>query len=115
MGTPSGEDGSADLSSVYEVAKEIGRSINGYKVVINKSTVPVGTGQKIKKIIKDEIQKRGEDIDFDVVSNPEFLRQGTGVYDFTHTDRVVIGAESEKAIELMKEAYRSSTSTRRRF
>ena len=106
VGTPSGEDGSADLSSVYEVAKEIGRSINGYKVVINKSTVPVGTGQKIKKIIKDEIQKRGEDIDFDVVSNPEFLRQGTGVYDFTHTDRVVIGAESEKAIELMKEAYR---------
>lgn len=106
VGTPSGEDGSADLSSVYDVAEEIGRSINGYKVIINKSTAPVGTGRKIKKIIESEIQKRGVEIDFDMVSNPEFLRQGTAVYDFTHTDRVVIGAESEKAIELMKEAYR---------
>lgn len=106
VGTPSEEDGSADLSSVYEVAEEIGRTIDGYKVIINKSTVPVGTGQKVKKIVKEEIQKRGLDIGFDVVSNPEFLRQGTAVYDFTHTDRVVIGAESEKAIELMKEAYR---------
>jgi UDPglucose 6-dehydrogenase len=106
VGTPSGEDGAADLTAVYEVAEEIGKAINGYKVVVNKSTVPVGTGQKVKAIIREEIQKRGEDIDFDMVSNPEFLRQGSAVYDFTHMDRVVIGAESEQAVEMMREAYR---------
>lgn len=106
VGTPSEKDGSADLSAVYEVARDIGRSINGYKVVVNKSTVPVGTGKKVKSIIREEIQKRGEDIDFDMVSNPEFLRQGSAVYDFTHMDRVVIGAESQRAIDMMKEAYR---------
>lgn len=106
VGTPSDEDGSADLTCVYEVARQIGKTINGYKVVVNKSTVPVGTGQKVKEIITEEIKKRGEDIHFDMVSNPEFLRQGSAVYDFTHMDRVVIGAESEKAVDMMKEAYR---------
>jgi UDPglucose 6-dehydrogenase len=104
--TPEGEDGSADLTCVYEVAREIGRAINGYKVVVNKSTVPVGTGQRVKAIIREEIQRRGEDIDFDMVSNPEFLRQGSAVYDFTHMDRVVIGSESERAVDMMREAYR---------
>lgn len=106
VGTPANEDGSADLTCVYQVAREIGQAINDYKVVVTKSTVPVGTGQAVKAIIQEEIDKRGQDIPFDMVSNPEFLRQGSAVYDFTHMDRVVIGAESDKAIDMMKEAYR---------
>lgn len=106
VGTPQDEDGSADLSSVYDVAKEIGKTMKEYKIIVDKSTVPVGTGQEVKSIIQDEIKKRGLSIDFDVVSNPEFLRQGSAIQDFTHADRVVIGAESEKAIDTMKEVYR---------
>jgi len=106
VGTPPKDDGSADLQYVLEVAKNIGKYINEYKVVIDKSTVPVGTGQLVKQTIAQELEKRGAKIDFDVVSNPEFLREGKAVYDFTHPDRVVIGAESEKAVELMKKVYR---------
>ncbi len=106
VGTPPMEDGSADLQHVLSVAADIGRHINGYKVIIDKSTVPVGTGRKVKEIIKKEIAARGASIDFDVVSNPEFLREGKAVYDFNHPDRIVIGHETEKAKEMMIETYR---------
>ncbi|TYB32075.1 MAG: UDP-glucose/GDP-mannose dehydrogenase family protein, partial [Candidatus Mcinerneyibacterium aminivorans] len=106
VGTPPAEDGSADLRHVLSVAKDIGKYINDYKVVVDKSTVPVGTGQRVKKVIQEQINKRDENYKFDVVSNPEFLREGKAIYDFTHPDRVVIGSESEKAAEMMKEVYR---------
>jgi UDPglucose 6-dehydrogenase len=105
VGTPSLGDGSADLSYVFKVAKDIGRYINGYKVIVDKSTVPIGTGRKVHKIIQEEIDKRAGQIEFDVVSNPEFLREGSAVYDFRHPDRIVIGTESEKALEIMKDVY----------
>lgn len=106
VGTPQDQSGSADLSSVFEVAHEIGGCMNEYKIIVDKSTVPVGTGQMVKKIIQEELDNRGLNINFDVVSNPEFLRQGSAIQDFTHADRVVIGAESQHAIEVMKEVYR---------
>lgn len=106
VGTPPAEDGSADLQYVEAVARDIGRYMNGYKVIVDKSTVPIGTGQRVKGWVKEELEKRGVSYDFDVVSNPEFLREGSAVYDFTHPDRVVIGAESKKAMEIMKEVYR---------
>ena len=106
VGTPSGEDGSADLQYVYKVAEEIGKFINGYKVVVTKSTVPVGTGKQIKNIICEQIRSRNGALDFDVVSNPEFLRQGSAVHDFTHHDRVIVGAESPRAIDVMKDVFR---------
>lgn len=106
VGTPQSEDGSADLSAVFDVAHMIGRFMNTYKIIIDKSTVPVGTGQIIKQIINDELEARDCHLEFDVVSNPEFLRQGSAIQDFTHTDRVVIGAESQRAIDAMKEVYR---------
>ena len=100
VGTPQGEDGSADLKYVYEVAKSIGQSMNGYKVIVDKSTVPVGTANEVEKIIKNETS-----FDFDVVSNPEFLKQGAAVEDFLRPDRVIIGSNSSKAIEIMKSLY----------
>jgi UDPglucose 6-dehydrogenase len=106
VGTPPAEDGSADLQYVVSVARDIGKYINGYKVIVDKSTVPVGTGQMVKKVINEEMRKRGVNHTFDVVSNPEFLREGAAIRDFTHPDRVVIGAESEKATEIMKDVYR---------
>ncbi|MCX8084312.1 MAG: UDP-glucose/GDP-mannose dehydrogenase family protein [Calditerrivibrio sp.] len=102
VGTPSKEDGSADLSYVDQAAKDIATNLNGYKVIVNKSTVPVGTGQRVKKIIKSIA---GENTRFDVVSNPEFLREGAAVNDFLRPDRIVIGAESEEAIAIMKDVY----------
>lgn len=106
VGTPPQSDGSADLHYVKAAAEEIGDYINGYKVIVNKSTVPIGTGKKVKDIINQIIRKRGENFKFDIVSNPEFLREGSAIQDFTHTDRVIIGAETEKAKEVMKEVYR---------
>lgn len=103
VGTPSEEDGSADLQYVTAVAREIAVYMNGYKVVVNKSTVPVGTGQLVKRVIR---QHQTEPHSFDVVSNPEFLREGAAVHDFMHPDRVVVGAESEPAVEVMKNVYR---------
>ena len=100
VGTPQGEDGEADLKYVYEVAKSIGQSINDYKVIVDKSTVPVGTADAVTKIIKGETS-----IEFDVVSNPEFLKQGAAVDDFLKPDRVVIGSNSQKATEIMQELY----------
>ncbi len=107
VGTPPADDGSADLRYVEAVAREIGRAMDGYKVVVDKSTVPVGTARKVQGWIADELAKRGATVGFDVVSNPEFLREGSAVQDFTHPDRVVIGAESGRARDLMKEVYRA--------
>jgi UDPglucose 6-dehydrogenase len=107
VGTPPAEDGSADLRYVEEVARGIGRVIEAYTVVVDKSTVPIGTGRKVGAWIQEELAQRGAAVPFDVVSNPEFLREGTAVYDFTHPDRVVIGTESEKARSFMKDVYRS--------
>lgn len=105
VGTPPAEDGSADLQYVEAVAREIARSMNGYKIIVDKSTVPIGTGQRVKRWVQEELDKRGVSYDFDVVSNPEFLREGSAVHDFSHPDRVVLGAESKKAMELMKQVY----------
>ena len=106
VGTPPAEDGSADLIYVEEVAREIGRAIESYTVVVNKSTVPVGTAKLVETWINEELAARKAQITFDVVSNPEFLREGSAVYDFTHPDRVVIGSSSKKALDLMKEVFR---------
>lgn len=100
VGTPQGEDGSADLSAVYSVAENIAKSMNDYKVIVNKSTVPVGTAEKVSEVIK-----KNTTLEFDVVSNPEFLKQGAAVEDFLRPDRVVIGANSKKATEIMQEVY----------
>lgn len=106
VGTPPKEDGNADLQYVMDVGKQIGEFINGYKVIVDKSTVPIGTGQKVKKIIQDCLNERSLQYEFDIVSNPEFLREGSAIQDFTHPDRIVIGCESEKAKNIMKSVYR---------
>jgi UDPglucose 6-dehydrogenase len=102
VGTPSKDDGSADLRAVEEVAKEIARYMNGYKVVVVKSTVPVGTCRRLKQLIQDH---QAQPIPFDIVSNPEFQREGSAIEDFMRPDRVTIGAESEQAIAIMKDIY----------
>ena len=101
VGTPPDEDGSADLSYVLEVARTIGRTMNKYLLVVTKSTVPVGTAALVRKAIQDELDIRNLDIQFDVASNPEFLKEGNAVNDFMHPDRVVVGVESEKAKALL--------------
>lgn len=106
VGTPPDEDGSADLKYVLEVAKTVGENINHYTLLVTKSTVPVGTAQKVKATIQAELDKRGVDVPFDVASNPEFLKEGAAIKDFMSPDRVVIGVESEKAKELMTKLYR---------
>jgi UDPglucose 6-dehydrogenase len=106
VGTPTGEDGSADLRHVLEVARQIGKAMNGYKVVVDKSTVPVGTSEKVRETIRKETQHP-----FSVVSNPEFLKQGAAIEDFMKPDRVVIGAEDQRAAEIMKELYAPFTRT----
>lgn len=106
VGTPPAEDGSCDLKYVLQAAKDIAFNMNGYKVIVDKSTVPVGTGQKVKETIKDILKERDVFYDFEVVSNPEFLREGAAIHDFTHPDRVIIGAESERTIKIMEEVYR---------
>jgi len=105
VGTPPMEDGSADIQHVLEVSRDIGRYMEGYKVIVIKSTVPIGTGQKVKETVRCVLNERGATYVFDVVSNPEFLREGSAVYDFTHTDRIVLGVESSKAKHLMMEVY----------
>jgi len=106
VGTPPDEDGSADLKYVLGVAREIGKSMDHYLVVVTKSTVPVGTSIKVKNAISEELKKRGEDIPFDVASNPEFLKEGSAVDDFLRPDRIVIGTESEQAQKVMKRLYK---------
>jgi UDPglucose 6-dehydrogenase len=106
VGTPTGEDGSADLQHVLGVARDLARAMNGYKVIVNKSTVPVGTAEKVREIVRRETTHP-----FSVVSNPEFLKQGAAIDDFMKPDRVVIGAEDPRAAELMKELYAPFTRT----
>ena len=105
VGTPPGEDGSADLKYVLDVARSIGRHMNDYKVIVDKSTVPVGTAEKVKAAVGEELKKRGLSISFDVVSNPEFLKEGAAIDDFMKPDRVVIGADGDKAKEIMRDLY----------
>ena len=106
VGTPPDEDGSADLKYVLEVARTFGQHIKKYTVLVTKSTVPVGTAKKVKAAIQEELEKRGEDIEFDVASNPEFLKEGAALKDFMSPDRVVIGVETERAKELMNKLYK---------
>ncbi len=105
VGTPPGEDGSADLQYVLAVAREIGRHISRYTIVVDKSTVPVGTADKVRDAIREELKKRGVDVPYDVVSNPEFLKEGAAVEDFMRPDRVVIGTDSEKVRKVMRDLY----------
>ena len=106
VGTPPDEDGSADLKYVLEVARTVGQNMTKYVLVVTKSTVPVGTAQKIKHVIQEEQAKRGVQIDFDIASNPEFLKEGAAIKDFMSPDRVVVGVESERARKLMTKLYR---------
>ena len=106
VGTPPDEDGSADLKYVLEVARTIGRNMNKYVLVVTKSTVPVGTAQKVKSTIQKELDERNIQIEFDVASNPEFLKEGDAVDDFMKPDRVVVGVESEKAKGIMERLYK---------
>ena len=106
VGTPPDEDGSADLRYVLEVARTVGQNMTKYLCLVTKSTVPVGTAQKVKALIQEELDKRGLDIPFDIVSNPEFLKEGAAIKDFMSPDRVVVGVESDRAKELMTKLYR---------
>lgn len=106
VGTPPDEDGSADLKYVLNVAREFGQNIKKYTIIVTKSTVPVGTARKVKQAIIEELDKRGVDVPFDVVSNPEFLKEGAAIKDFMSPDRVVIGCESERSRETMARLYR---------
>lgn len=106
VGTPPDEDGSADLTYVLEVAHSVGRYMSGYLLVVTKSTVPVGTARKVREAIQEELDKRNMQIDFDVASNPEFLKEGAAIKDFMSPDRVVVGVESERAKEVMSRLYR---------
>lgn len=106
VGTPPDEDGSADLQYVLAVARTFGQNIKKYTVLVTKSTVPVGTAAKVKAAIEEELAKRGEDVPFDVASNPEFLKEGAAIKDFMSPDRVVVGVESEEARKLMSRLYR---------
>lgn len=106
VGTPPDEDGSADLSYVLDVARTFGRNIKKYTILVTKSTVPVGTAAKVKQVIREELEARGEDIEFEVASNPEFLKEGAAIKDFMSPDRVVVGVESERAQKVMTKLYR---------
>ena len=106
VGTPPDEDGSADLKYVVGVAREIGQHLNNYTVVITKSTVPVGTAKKVKAAIQEELDKRGVKVEFDVASNPEFLKEGNAVDDFLKPDRIVVGVESEMAEKVLRRLYK---------
>ena len=105
VGPPPDEDGSADLKYVLDVARTIGRAMNKYLLVVTKSTVPVGTARRIRQTIADELDRRGVTIDFDIASNPEFLKEGAAVKDFMHPDRIVVGVESDRARRLMEKLY----------
>lgn len=106
VGTPPDEDGSADLRYVLDVARTFGRNIKKYTILVTKSTVPVGTAGKVKAVIREELARRGEQVDFEVASNPEFLKEGAAIKDFMSPDRVVVGVESERARNIMAKLYR---------
>lgn len=109
VGTPPGPDGAADLQYVFGVAADVGKYINDYKVIINKSTVPVGTAEKVREVIARELDNRNVWLEYDVVSNPEFLKEGAAIADFQKPDRIVLGSDSPRAIAIMKELYSSFT------
>lgn len=112
VGTPPGEDGSCDLHYVEQVAREIGRTMENDLIVVDKSTVPVGTADRVRAIITEELAARGKNFDFEVVSNPEFLKEGDAISDFMKPDRVVIGTSSDKAAATMRELYAPFARTR---
>jgi UDPglucose 6-dehydrogenase len=103
--TPPGEDGSADLQHVLAAVDSIAQQMKDYRVIVNKSTVPIGTGRKVKEIVRARLERRGLSLDFDVVSNPEFLREGSAIRDFMHPDRIVIGSDNEKSREILRDIY----------
>ncbi len=105
VGTPPDEDGSADLKYVKAVAKSIGQRLNDYRIIVDKSTVPVGTADEVKTVVQQEIESRNADIDFDVVSNPEFLKEGDAIGDFMKPDRIIVGTENPRTAELLKSLY----------
>ena len=109
VGTPPDEDGSADLQYVISVARDCGKFMNDYLLIVTKSTVPVGTAEKVRKALRDELDKRGVKVEFDVASNPEFLKEGAAVDDFLKPDRIVVGCDSPRAEELMKALYKPFT------
>lgn len=109
VGTPPDEDGSADLKYVIEVARTVGKNMKDYILIVTKSTVPVGTAEKVRAAIKDELDKRGENFDFDVASNPEFLKEGAAIDDFMKPDRIVVGIDSAKAEKIMQKLYKPFT------
>lgn len=109
VGTPPDEDGSADLTYVLDVARSIGRNMDRYLCVVTKSTVPVGTADLVRKVIQEELDRRGVEVDFDVASNPEFLKEGKAISDFMSPDRVVVGVDTERARKLMERLYRPFT------
>ncbi len=109
VGTPPDEDGSADLKYVLDVAREVGEHINDYVLMVTKSTVPVGTAEKVRKAIQGALDKRGVDIEFDVASNPEFLKEGAAVEDFLKPDRIVVGVNSDRARKIMERLYKPFT------
>jgi len=115
VGTPMGEDGGADLQHVLQAARDIGRHMTHYLVIVNKSTVPVGTADEVQEAVRDELNKRKTDIPFDVVSNPEFLKEGAAVEDFMRPDRVIVGADNQRALEKIKELYAPFTRSHERF
>ena len=106
VGTPPDEDGSADLQYVLAVAKEVGQHMSDYLVIVTKSTVPIGTAEKVRKAIQDELDKRGSNLDFDVSSNPEFLKEGSAIQDFLKPDRIVVGVDTERAEKVMRKLYK---------
>ncbi|MCK9452022.1 MAG: UDP-glucose/GDP-mannose dehydrogenase family protein [Bacteroidales bacterium] len=109
VGTPPDEDGSADLKYVLDVAREVGQNMEDYMLIVTKSTVPVGTAEKVRKAIQEELDKRGVNIPFDVASNPEFLKEGAAVDDFLKPDRIVVGVDSDRAKEIMEKLYKPFT------
>ncbi len=115
VGTPMGEDGSADLQHVLQAAQDTGKNMTHHIIIVNKSTVPVGTADKVRDVIRGELNKRKVEIPFDVVSNPEFLKEGAAVEDFMRPDRVIVGADNPEAIEKIKELYSPFTRSHERF
>lgn len=115
VGTPMGEDGSADLGYVLSAAQEIGKHLDSYAIIVDKSTVPIGTAKLVRTTIEEELQKRGVQIAFDVVSNPEFLKEGVAIKDFMSPDRVVIGSDSPRAIKILQELYAPFTLKKERL
>jgi len=115
VGTPPGEDGSADLQHVIAAARSIGRLMQGYRVIVNKSTVPVGTADKVRKAVAEELAARGSKTDFSVASNPEFLKEGAAVDDFMRPDRIIVGCDDERALDMLRRLYAPFQRNRERF